>query len=78
MVTAAQSNLLLAEATQTGMISGGLTAAQYFDAGIKAHMNQLVIYNANSAVAASDRDTYATARAAVRRKVLSPNSKSMK
>jgi len=65
MVTAGQSNLLLAEATQTGMITGGLTAAQYFDAGIKAHMDQLAIYNPNSMVAASDRDTYAAARAVV-------------
>ena len=65
LLTAGQSNLLLAEATQTGMISGSLTAAQYFDAGIKAHMNQLATYNANSTVAASDRDAYAAARAAV-------------
>src|SRR5258708_4217151 len=60
MVTAAQSNLLLAEATQTGMISGGLTAAQYLDAGIKAHMNQFVTYNPNSAFAPNYRDTFPT------------------
>ncbi len=65
LLTAAQTNLLLAEATQTGMITGGLSAAAYFDAGIKAHMNQLATYNANSAVAAADRDTYAAARALV-------------
>ena len=65
LLTAAQTNLLLAEATQTGMITGGLTAAQYFDAGIRAHMNQLATYNANSTVAASDQDTYAAARAVV-------------
>jgi hypothetical protein len=47
------------------MITGGVTAAQYFDAGIKAHMNQLATYNANSAVAASDRDAYAAARAGI-------------
>jgi hypothetical protein len=47
------------------MITGGSTAVQYFNAGIKAHMDQLAIYNSNSAVAASDRDTYAAARAVV-------------
>src|SRR5258706_12486766 len=65
LVTAAQSNLLLAEATQTGMITGGSTAVQYFNAGIKAHMDQMAIYNPNSAVAPSDRDTYASARTGV-------------
>lgn len=59
-VTAAQTNLLLAEAAFRGWISTG-TAAQYFSDGIKAHMDQMATYDANSAVAASARDTYIAA-----------------
>lgn len=57
-VTAAQTQLLLAEASFRGWITGG-TAAEYFTAGIKAHMDQMVMYDAASAVAAADRDAYA-------------------
>jgi hypothetical protein len=60
LVTAGQSNLLLAEARVRGWITSGV-ASDYFVAGIKAHMNQMVLYDANSAVAAADRDTYADA-----------------
>lgn len=60
LVTAAQTNLLLAEARFRGWITTG-TADQYFSDGIKAHMDQMAVYDANSAVSASDRDTYATA-----------------
>jgi hypothetical protein len=59
-VTAAQTNLLLAEAAFRGWISTG-TAAQYFADGIKAHMDQMAVYDANSAVAAAARDIYITA-----------------
>lgn len=59
-VTAAQTNLLLAEATFRGWISSG-TAAQYFSDGIKAHMDQLATYDAGSAIAAPARDTYIAA-----------------
>ena len=60
LVTAAQTNLLLAEANFRGWITGG-TAAQYFSDGIKAHMDQMAIYDANSAVSATAGDTYIAA-----------------
>ncbi len=59
-VTAAQTNLLLAEARFRGWINSG-SASQYFSDGIKAHMDQLAVYDAGSAVAAAARDTYITA-----------------
>jgi hypothetical protein len=62
IVTAAQTNLLLAEAAARGWIAGGNTeATNYFAAGIKAHMDQMALYDAASAVAAGDRDAYADA-----------------
>ena len=60
LVTAAQTNLLLAEARFRGWISTG-TAAQYFADGIKAHMDQMAVFDANSAISASARDTYVAA-----------------
>jgi hypothetical protein len=57
LVTTAQTNLLLAEARFRGWITTG-TTAQYFADGIKAHMDQLVTYDANSAIAGSARDAY--------------------
>ncbi len=58
-VTAAQTQLLLAEARFRGWITAG-TAAQYFNDGIKAHMDQMVTYDAGCAVAAAARDAYLT------------------
>jgi hypothetical protein len=60
LVTAAQTNLLLAEARHRGWITTG-TAATYFANGIRAHMDQMVTYDVNSAVSATDRDTYVAA-----------------
>jgi hypothetical protein len=60
-VTAAQTQLLLAEAKFKGWITGGNPAAQYFSDGIKAHMDQMATYDAGSAVAAGARDTYIAA-----------------
>jgi hypothetical protein len=60
LVTAAQTNLLLAEASYRGWITTG-TAAQYFAEGIKAHMDQMAVYDAGSAVSATARDTYVAA-----------------
>jgi hypothetical protein len=60
LVTAAQTNLLLAEARFRGWITTS-TAAQYFSDGIKAHMDQMVVFDVNSAVSATARDTYVTA-----------------
>jgi hypothetical protein len=59
-VTAAQTNLLLAEARFKGWITSG-TVAQYFADGIRAHMDQMATYDAGSAIAAAARDAYVTA-----------------
>ncbi len=59
-VTAAQTQLLLAEAAFKGWISSG-TAAQYFADGIKAHMDQMALYDAGSAVSPAARDAYVAA-----------------
>lgn len=48
-VTAAQTQLLLAEAVQRGWITTG-TAQGYYDAGITAHMEQMATYDPASAV----------------------------
>ena len=64
IATAAQSNLLLAEALFQGYISTG-TVAGYFSEGIKAHMDQMVSYDPACAIAAADRDTYMAARLAL-------------
>ena len=60
LVTAAQTNLLLAEAAMRGF--AGLTttqAATFFNAGIKAHMDQMESYDPGCKIAIADRDTYA-------------------
>jgi hypothetical protein len=62
IVTAAQTNLLLAESAVRGWVPGGNTeAANYFTAGIKAHMDQMALYDPASTVDAADRDAYADA-----------------
>ncbi len=58
-VTAAQTQLLLAEAAFRGWVSG--SAAQYFADGIKAHMDQMALYDAGSAISAGARDSYIAA-----------------
>ena len=60
-VTAAQTNLLLAEAKQRGWITTATTAAEFFAAGIAAHMDQMVTYDPGSAVSAAARDAYIAA-----------------
>lgn len=59
-VTASQSLLLLAEARVNGWITTG-TAEQYYSDGIRAHMDQMVTYDAASAVPAGLRDAYIAA-----------------
>ena len=59
-VTAAQTQLLLAEAAYRGWITTG-TAAQYFSNGIAAHMDQMATYDAGAAVSPANRDTYIAA-----------------
>lgn len=60
LVTAAQTNLLLAEARFRGWITPG-TASQYYADGIISHMDQMSVYDANSAITAAARDTYVSA-----------------
>lgn len=60
IVTAGQTNLLLAEAAQKGWITSG-TAAKYFADGIKASMDQMAAFDATCAVAAADRDAFIAA-----------------
>jgi hypothetical protein len=57
LVTAAQTQLLLAEAAQRGWITGS-TAETFFNKGVKLHMEQMALYDANSAVSATAIDAY--------------------
>ncbi|MGK2862852.1 MAG: SusD/RagB family nutrient-binding outer membrane lipoprotein, partial [Chitinophagaceae bacterium] len=59
-VTAAQTQLLLAEANFRGWITTG-SAAQYFADGIKSHMDQMATYDVASTVPAAARDAYVAA-----------------
>ena len=61
IVTAAQNNLLLAEARLNDWINTG-TVEEYFTNGIKAHMDQMADFDPASAVSAGDRDTYVASR----------------
>lgn len=55
-VTHAQTQLLLAEAVQRGWTTG--SAETFYNAGVKAHMEQLAAYDANSAVPTAAIDAY--------------------
>lgn len=59
LVTAAQTQLLLAEATQRGWITSG-TVQGYYNAGVTLHMQQMASYDAGCTVAAADITTYLT------------------
>jgi hypothetical protein len=61
LVTAAQTQLLLAEAIQRGWATG--TIGQVFQKGIRLHMEQMALYDAKSAIATADIDTYLAANA---------------
>ena len=62
IVTASQCNLLLAEAARRGWIAGGdAAAANYFTAGIKAHIDQMASYDVASTIFPTNRDNYANA-----------------
>ena len=56
-VTAAQTRLLLAEAIHRTWITTG-TAQAYYDAGVRAHMEQLASYDPGSAVPAGSIQPY--------------------
>lgn len=59
LVTAAQTQLLLAEAAQRGWVTG-TTVETYYNRGVRLHMEQLAAFDANSAVPAAAIDTYLT------------------
>lgn len=56
LVTYSQTQLLLAEAVQRGWTTGNVETL--FKNGVRAHMEQLAAYDANSAVAPADIDAY--------------------
>jgi len=60
-VTSAQTLLLLAEAVQRGWVTTGGTAQSYYDAGVRAHMDQMASYDAAATVPASAILAYLTA-----------------
>jgi len=59
LVTAAQTQLLLAEARERGWITTG-TVQDYYDAGVTLHMQQMASYDPGSSIAAGDITTYLT------------------
>ena len=60
-VTAAQTNLLLAEAKFRGWITTATTVAEFFANGIAAHMDQMALYDPGSVVSNAARDAYIAA-----------------
>ena len=56
LVTYAQTQLLLAEAAQRGWTTGSVE--DFYNKGVRAHMEQLATVDANAAVPAADIDTY--------------------
>ena len=59
LVTASQTNLLLAEAVTRGWVTGN--AKDYFEAGVKTHMAQVSEMDANSVVSSTAVDAYLAA-----------------
>ena len=60
IVTAGQTNLLLAEARFRGWISSG-TAAEYFAVGIEQSLKQVSLFNASVAIPDADISAYVAA-----------------
>jgi hypothetical protein len=59
-VTAAQTNLLLAEARHRGWVTTG-TVQDYYEAGVRAHMEQMADYDPGSAVSGTAITNYLAA-----------------
>ena len=59
MVTHGQTQLLLAEAAQRGWINGN--AATFYQAGVRAHMEQMADYDPGSAIETADIEAYLAA-----------------
>lgn len=57
LVTAAQTQLLLAEAAQRGWVTSA-TAESFFNKGVKLHMEQMALYDANAAIGATTIEAY--------------------
>ena len=60
-VTASQTLLLLAEAKQNGWITTATTTAEFYNSGVRAHMEQLGAYDPASAIDPQAIDDYLTA-----------------
>ncbi len=60
IITAGQTNLLLAEARQRGWITSG-TAAQYFADGVRQTLEQIALYDESVAIAENDIKAYVAA-----------------
>ena len=59
LVTYGMNQLLLAEAAQRGWVVGA--AEEYYKKGVRAHMEQMALYDANAAIPNSAIDAYLTA-----------------
>ena len=59
-ITSAQTQLLLAEATYKGWITGGLTAQEYYEAGVRAAMDDWNLFPGtfSPAVSNTEKDNY--------------------
>jgi hypothetical protein len=59
-ITNSQTQLLLAEAKFRGWITGGLTAQQYYEAGVKASMDEWALFPGtfSPAVSAAEKNNY--------------------
>jgi len=55
-ITHAQTQLLLAEAAQRGWIPG--SAATFYNAGVRAHMDQMAQYDISAAISVVSQDAY--------------------
>jgi Starch-binding associating with outer membrane len=58
-ITYAQTQLLMAEAAQRGWTTGA--AATFYNAGVRAHMNQMAQYDVTATIATGLQDAYLTA-----------------
>jgi hypothetical protein len=59
IITYGQTQLLLAEAANRGWVSG--EPSDYYEAGVRAHMEQMALYDESMTIPAGDIDTYLTA-----------------
>ncbi|MEK6480019.1 SusD/RagB family nutrient-binding outer membrane lipoprotein [Catalinimonas sp. 4WD22] len=59
LVTAAQTQLLLAEAASRDWISG--SAQEFYNQGVRAHMEQMALYSDDSAIPEAEIDAYLAA-----------------